>query len=37
MNMEARLLAVDGPNKLSTARGNRQVSNVVLQFMSNVT
>ncbi len=37
MNMETRLLAVDGPNKRSTARGNRQVSNVVLQFMSNIT
>jgi N-acetyl-anhydromuramyl-L-alanine amidase AmpD len=36
MNMETRLLAVEGPNKRSTARGARQVTHVVLHFMSNV-
>ncbi len=36
MKMETRLLAVDGPDKRSTARGGREVTHVVLHFMSNV-
>jgi N-acetyl-anhydromuramyl-L-alanine amidase AmpD len=37
MNMETRLLAVDSPNRRSRPRGDRNVSHVVLHFMSNVT
>jgi N-acetyl-anhydromuramyl-L-alanine amidase AmpD len=37
MNMETRLLAVDRPNRRSRPRGQRDVSHVVLHFMSNVT
>jgi N-acetyl-anhydromuramyl-L-alanine amidase AmpD len=36
MNMETRLLAVDGPDKRSAPRGHREVTHVVLHFMSNV-
>ena len=36
MNMEPRLLAVDGPDKRSLPRGGRDVTHVVLHFMSNV-
>ena len=36
MNMETRLLAVDGPDKRSVPRGDRDVTHVVLHFMSNV-
>jgi N-acetyl-anhydromuramyl-L-alanine amidase AmpD len=36
MNIETRLLAVDGPDKRSVARGARDVTHVVLHFMSNV-
>jgi N-acetyl-anhydromuramyl-L-alanine amidase AmpD len=36
MNMETRLLAVDGPDKRSAPRGQRDVTHVVLHFMSNV-
>jgi len=36
MNMETRLLAVDGPNRRSRPRGQRDVTHVVLHFMSNV-
>lgn len=36
MNIETRLLAVDGPNRRSRARGGREVTHVVLHFMSNV-
>ena len=36
MNMETRLLAVDRPNRRSRPRGDREVSHVVLHFMSNV-
>ena len=36
MHMETRLLAVDGPNKRSVPRGDREVTHVVLHFMSNV-
>ena len=35
MNMETRLLAVDGPNKSSVPRGDRNVTHVVLHLMSN--
>lgn len=36
MHMETRLLAVDGPNRRSVPRGDREVTHVVLHFMSNV-
>jgi len=36
MNIETRLLAVDGPDKRSVPRGDRDVTHVVLHFMSNV-
>jgi N-acetyl-anhydromuramyl-L-alanine amidase AmpD len=36
MNIESRLLAVDGPDKRSVPRGGREVTHVVLHFMSNV-
>jgi N-acetyl-anhydromuramyl-L-alanine amidase AmpD len=36
MNIETRLLAVDGPDKRSAPRGHREVTHVVLHFMSNV-
>jgi len=36
MNIENRLLAVDGPDKRSRPRGDRAVTHVVLHFMSNV-
>ena len=36
MNKETRLLAVDGPDKRSVPRGDRDVTHVVLHFMSNV-
>jgi N-acetyl-anhydromuramyl-L-alanine amidase AmpD len=36
MNMETRFLAVDGPDKRSAPRGHRDVTHVVLHFMSNV-
>jgi N-acetyl-anhydromuramyl-L-alanine amidase AmpD len=36
MNIETRLLAVDGPDKRSVPRGDREVTHVVLHFMSNV-
>ncbi len=36
MNIETRLLAVDGPAKRSVPRGGRDVTHVVLHFMSNV-
>jgi N-acetyl-anhydromuramyl-L-alanine amidase AmpD len=36
MNIDTRLLAVDGPDKRSVARGARDVTHVVLHFMSNV-
>ena len=36
MNMETRLLAVDGPDRRSAPRGGRDVTHVVLHFMSNV-
>jgi N-acetyl-anhydromuramyl-L-alanine amidase AmpD len=36
MNSETRLLAVDGPDKRSVPRGGRNVTHVVLHFMSNV-
>lgn len=36
MNIETRLLAVDGPNRRSTPRGDFGISHVVLHFMSNV-
>ena len=36
MNMETRLLAVDRPNRRSRPRGDREVTHVVLHFMSNV-
>jgi len=37
MNIETRLLAVEGPNRRSGSRGEREVTHVVLHFMSNVT
>lgn len=36
MNLETRLLAVDGPNRRSVPRGDRDVTHVVLHFMSTV-
>jgi N-acetyl-anhydromuramyl-L-alanine amidase AmpD len=36
MNIETRLLAVDGPDRRSVPRGDREVTHVVLHFMSNV-
>jgi N-acetyl-anhydromuramyl-L-alanine amidase AmpD len=36
MNIELRLLAVDGLDKRSVARGDRDITHVVLHFMSNV-
>ena len=36
MNIETRLLAVDGPGRRSVPRGDREVTHVVLHFMSNV-
>jgi len=36
MNIENRLLAVDGPERRSTPRGDRVITHVVLHFMSNV-
>jgi N-acetyl-anhydromuramyl-L-alanine amidase AmpD len=36
MNIETRLLPIDGPNRRSTPRGGRDVTHVVLHFMSNV-
>ncbi len=36
MNIETRLLAVDGPDRRSVPRGQRNVTHVVLHFMSNV-
>jgi N-acetyl-anhydromuramyl-L-alanine amidase AmpD len=36
MNKETRLLAVNGPDKRSVPRGDRDVTHVVLHFMSNV-
>ena len=36
MNIESRLLEVDGPDKRSVPRGGREVTHVVLHFMSNV-
>jgi N-acetyl-anhydromuramyl-L-alanine amidase AmpD len=36
MNIETRLLAMDGPNRRSRSRGGREVTHVVLHFMSNV-
>jgi N-acetyl-anhydromuramyl-L-alanine amidase AmpD len=36
MNIETRLLTVDGPDRRSTPRGAREVTHVVLHFMSNV-
>jgi N-acetyl-anhydromuramyl-L-alanine amidase AmpD len=36
MNIENRLLAIDGPDRRSVPRGDRTVTHVVLHFMSNV-
>ena len=36
MNIETRLLAVEGPGRRSAPRGSREVTHVVLHFMSNV-
>ena len=36
MNIESRLLEVDGPDKRSVPREGREVTHVVLHFMSNV-
>ncbi|MCP4623341.1 MAG: N-acetylmuramoyl-L-alanine amidase [bacterium] len=36
MNMETRLLAFDGPDKRSVPRSGRDVTHVLLHFMSNV-
>jgi len=36
MNIETRLLEVEGPNRRSRPRGGREVTHVVLHFMSNV-
>ena len=36
LNIESRLLAVDGPDRRSVPRGDREVTHVVLHFMSNV-
>ncbi len=37
MNRETRLLSIDGPDKRSRTRGGKDVTHVVLHFMSNVT
>jgi len=36
MNIETRLLAIDGPDRRSVPRGDQDVTHVVLHFMSNV-